>query len=146
MLRAVIVALVLCACGKKDKEVEKLEPPAAPSAPAPSAQPAVGDDCKRVVDHMVELDKAGREALTGDARIKAEKQVAIVSEAMLKSCGETKWSKVMTDCMLASKTFDEGEACGEHLTQEQKDSWAKAATEAAVRSAAGNDGSAGSAQ
>lgn len=107
--------------------------------------PMMPDDCKAVVDHMVELDKAGRDSLTGEERIKADKQVASAAEAMLATCRETSWSKEMTDCMIKSATFDEGEACGEHLTQEQKDAWAQAALGAAVSSATTGSATAGSA-
>jgi hypothetical protein len=112
---ALSVALALCACGKKDTQAEKREPPAGSAVPVPPA-----DDCERAVDNAIVPAKADQ--LAGEERIKLRRELEDAADVMLKTCREMQWSKQMTDCMQSPRWLD----CDQYLTQEQRDAWAKA--------------------
>ena len=108
-----------CAAKASDDDREEIEAELAQLDPPPP------DDCKSVSQHLIDLGREENDAV-GDERAKALRTMGAASEAMLKTCRDMKWSKDMTDCMLAATKIDDAEACGEKLTQEQKDAWAKA--------------------
>ena len=67
--------------------------------------------CDRVADHEISLMSAAQKA--------APEQLDPFRRILAHHCTDDGWSKDMQDCLLATKTIAEGDACGKYLSPQQ---------------------------
>jgi hypothetical protein len=81
------------------------------STPKPTPQVKGPTTCDRVADHEISLMSASQKA--------APEQLDPFRKVIARHCTDDAWSAEMTECLLATKTIAEGDACGKYLTPKQ---------------------------